>query len=58
MDMNLNQLWETVRDKKSGVLQFMGLWRIGHDLATEQNNNRLYQAPFSVFHETYFILPS
>ena len=41
MDMILNQLWETVRDKKSGVLQFMGLWRVGHDLATEQQQQQV-----------------
>ena len=34
-DMNLSQLWETVK-VKSGVLQSMGLQRVGHDLATEQ----------------------
>ena len=34
-DMNLSQLWETVKGK-SGVLQSKGSHREGHDLATEQ----------------------
>ena len=36
MDLNLSKLWETVMDKKPGVLQSMGSQRVGHDLATEQ----------------------
>ena len=36
MNMDLGKLWEVVRDRKPGVLQSMGLQRIGHDLATEQ----------------------
>ena len=35
MDMNLSQLWETVKGK-SGVLQSMVSQSVGHDLATEQ----------------------
>ena len=38
MDMSLNKLQETVKDTKPGILQSMGLQRIGHDLATEQQN--------------------
>ena len=38
MDMNLSKLWEIVKDRKPGVLQFMGLQRAGHDLATEQKH--------------------
>ena len=34
--VNLGKLWEVVRDRKPGVLQSMGLQRIGHNLATEQ----------------------
>ena len=33
MDMSLSKLWET---RKPDMLQSMGLHRIGHDLATEQ----------------------
>ena len=41
MDMSLSKLQEIVMDRKAqtekpGVLQFTGLQRDGHDLATEQ----------------------
>ena len=38
MDMSLSKLQETVKDTKPGVLQSLGSQRIGHDLATEQQN--------------------
>ena len=31
MDMNLNKLWETVRDREACMLQSMGLQRVGHN---------------------------
>ena len=31
MDMSLSKLWELVMDRNSGVLQSMGLQRVGHD---------------------------
>ena len=31
MDMNLSVLWELVMAGRPGVLQFMGLQRVGHD---------------------------
>ena len=31
MDMNLSELRELVMDKEAGMLQFMGLQRVGHD---------------------------
>ena len=31
MDMSLNRLWELVMDRKPGVLQSMGLPRVGQD---------------------------
>ena len=37
MDMNVSKLQGTVEDRKPGVLQSMGLQRVGHDLATELN---------------------
>ena len=40
MDMSLSKLWEVVKDKKSGVLQSMGLQRVGHDL--DNNNNNMH----------------
>ena len=36
MDMNLSKLRETVEDRGPGVLPSMGLQRVKHDLATEQ----------------------
>ena len=36
MGMNLSKLWEVVEDR---VLQYMGLQRLGHDLANKQHNN-------------------
>ena len=37
MDMSLSKLWELVIDRDStDVLQSMGSQRVGHDLATEQ----------------------
>ena len=35
MDMNLDKLREIVKDKE-GMLQFMGLQRVGQDLMTEK----------------------
>jgi len=31
VDMSLSILWEMVRTVKAGMLQFMGLQRVGHD---------------------------
>ena len=31
VDMSLSKLWELVMDRNSGVLQSMGLQRVGHD---------------------------
>ena len=41
MDMSLSKLWEIVKTGKPGMLQSMGLQRIGHDLATEQQHRIL-----------------
>ena len=30
-DMSLSKLWEMVKDRKSGLLQSIGLQRVGHD---------------------------
>ena len=35
MDMSLNKLREIVKDRKPGVLPFMGLQRVIHNLVTE-----------------------
>ena len=34
-DMSLSELWELVMDREAGMLQSMGLQRVGHDRATE-----------------------
>ena len=36
MDMSLSKLWEIVKDREACMLQSMGLQRIAHDLASEQ----------------------
>ena len=36
MDMGLSKLWEIGKNREVGVLKFMGLQRVRHDLATEQ----------------------
>ena len=36
MNMNLRKLWEVGGKEMPGVLQSMGLQRVGHDWATEQ----------------------
>ena len=40
MDMNLSKLRETVKDKKSGVLQCIGSQRVGDELATKQQQQQ------------------
>ena len=41
MDMNMSKLPEIVRTGEPGMLQFMGLQRVRHDLATEQQQQKL-----------------
>ena len=38
--MNLSKLWEIVRTGKPEVLQSMGLQSVGHDLLTEQRQQK------------------
>ena len=39
MDMSLNKLWEIVKDREVGMLQSTVSQRVGHDLATEQQQS-------------------
>ena len=36
MDMNLSKLQEILEDREPGVLQSVGLQRVGHNLVTEK----------------------
>ena len=47
MDMSLSKLWEIMKDREPGMLQFMGLQRAEHDLVSEQ------QQPHGVGHYFY-----
>ena len=41
MDLSLSKVRETVMDMKPGVLQSTGSQRVGHDLATEQQQQQI-----------------
>ena len=41
MDISLSKLWEIVRIKEPGMLQFMRSPRVGYDLATEQQQEAM-----------------
>ena len=41
MDMNLSKLQERAKDREPGVMQFMGLQRVVHDLVTEQKQQKV-----------------
>ena len=43
MEMNLSKLWETVKDREAGMLQSMGLRKVRHNLATEQQQQQQQQ---------------
>ena len=45
MDMNLGNLQEVVRAGKPSILQSVGLQRVRHDLATEQQSFQLLCSP-------------
>ena len=43
MDMNLNNLWEMVKDREPGMLQLMGSQRVSHDWATTKMTGTWHQ---------------
>ena len=43
VDMSLSKLWEMVKDREASVLQSMGLQRVRHDWATEQQQQILFK---------------
>ena len=42
IDMNLGKLWEMVRDREAWHAAVHGVSRVGHDLATEQQQRALH----------------
>ena len=42
IDMSLSKLWETVKDRKPDVLKSLGSQRVGHNLATEQQQQTFF----------------
>ena len=40
VDVTLSKFWEIMEDRKSGMLQFMGLQRVRHNLVTEQQQQQ------------------
>ena len=55
MDLSLSKLWEIVKDREPGVLQSMGLQRVGHNLATEQEEPALlHRELYSIFYNVVY----
>ena len=48
IDMNLGKLWAMVRDKKAW-LQSVRLQRVGHDLATEKQQQQLREMKLHIY---------
>ena len=46
VDMSLSILWEIMKDKKHGVLQFIGLQSVWHDLVIKPHQ-QLYKKTFA-----------
>ena len=42
MGVSLSELRELVMDREAWLLRFMGSQRVGHDLTTENNNNKMF----------------
>ena len=61
MDMSLSKLWEMVKDREAGVLQAVGLQRVGHDWATEEQqqiHSKLHLEWLIIFENKYSIISS
>ena len=41
MDMNLSKFWKIVEDRGACMLQSIGSQRVGHDLATQQQQQHI-----------------
>ena len=55
MDLSLSKLWEIVKDREPGVLQSMGLQRVGHNLATElEEPALLHRDLYSIFYNVVY----
>ena len=56
MDINLSKLWETGRTEEPGMLQAMGLQRVGHDLVIKQQTVRImFPLRAKVRHTSYLL---
>ena len=49
MDMSLSKLWEMVKDGKPGVLRSIGSQRVGHHLATDNNDLKNSNLIYSLY---------
>ena len=48
MDTTLSNLWEMMKDRNPGIVQFMGSQRVGHNWGTEQQQQKLHTTPLQL----------